>query len=337
MKKCDVIRAILGERINNKPQDTISGSFAPTNIALCKYWGKSNSELNLPMTPSLSISLLGKGSMTAINVIDEIEDQIVLNGEAISVDTKFSRRLLEYINLFREQQSVRFHIDIASNIPLAAGLASSASGFASLILALNGLYHWGLSQKELSILARLGSGSACRSLWNGFVEWQVGSAADGMDSHGCLLSDEWQELCIGLLIVNTNEKAISSREAMERTKMSSTLYSLWPDKVNQDMSLIKQAIKERDFSLLGKTAESNAMTMHAMMLSAWPPISYWQPETIDAMQKIWQLRQEGLPLYFTQDAGPNLKLLFLRKDIDTVRLSFSNLEVLQPFKSSRSS
>jgi diphosphomevalonate decarboxylase len=330
MKKINIIHAILGERRHHTPQPLSKKLFAPTNIALCKYWGKRDTELNLPVTSSLSIALTGKGTETSLRVIESDQDEVVFNGKQLEIGSPFCQRLCEFLDLFRHE-SIRFQIHFTSNIPVAAGLASSASGFASVILALNDILDWQLSLQELSILARLGSGSACRSLWNGFVEWEKGIASDGMDSYGRLLPFRWQELCIGLLIVNKNEKPISSREAMERTKITSSLYSLWPEHVNESLTMLKKALENNDFSLLGKTAESNAMTMHAMMLSAWPPISYFQPETIEAMQQIWKLREQGLPVYFTQDAGPNLKCLFLQKDIEVIKSQFPAVEVLQPF------
>src|SRR5690606_6915553 len=153
-----------------------------------------------------------------------------------------------------------------------AGLASSACGFASLVSALNDLLDWKLAKRDLSILARLGSGSAARSLWMGFVEWHAGVQADGMDSYADALPFEWPELCIGILALSDKEKPISSREAMQRTVSTSVLYNSWPKKVLQDMIIIKQALQVKNFSLLGGTAESNALTMHATMLSSWPPI-----------------------------------------------------------------
>jgi diphosphomevalonate decarboxylase len=141
----------------------------------------------------------------------------------------------------------------------------------------------------------------------------------------------WPELCMGLLIFNETEKEISSRDAMQRTIKTSSLYSAWPATVSRDLSALKQAIHLKDFSLLGQTAESNALAMHATMLSAWPPVCYALPETIVAMKKIWQLRQQGLMLFFTQDAGPNLKLIFLEKDKEAVRAQFSGVDIIQPF------
>ncbi|MHB1946672.1 MAG: diphosphomevalonate decarboxylase [Gammaproteobacteria bacterium] len=331
MNKVEVVRAILGERWQGKPKNESAASFAPSNIALCKYWGKRNQELNLPMTSSLSISLDNKGATAELRLNNNSSDSIILNGNKVELFSSFAKRLIEFLNLFRKNSAPHFDIHIQSNIPVAAGMASSACGFASIVQALNKLFCWELSEHELSILARLGSGSACRSLWQGFVEWHVGMREDGMDSHGIAIPTQWPELCVGLLILSEKEKGLGSREAMQRTITTSPLYSAWPDKVNHDLSLLKQAITVQDFKLLGQTAESNAITMHATMLSAWPPIMYFMPETVAAMHQIWKLRHDGVLIYFTQDAGPNLKLLFLEKDLSTIREQFPNLDVLKPF------
>ncbi len=330
MDKIDVVRRVLGERYLQAPQQQHAIAFAPTNIALVKYWGKRNQEINLPMTPSLSISLADKGADTKLSLHDH--DVVILNDKQVELTTGFARKLLEFLNLFRESQKHFMKVDIKANIPIAAGLASSACGFAALTLALNELFVWNLSPNQISILARIGSGSASRSIWQGFVEWHAGTRDDGMDSHGESIDVIWPDLRIGLLIMDNKQKKISSREAMQRTVTNSALYSSWPAKVNQDLALVKSAIQQKEFDLLGKTAESNAMTMHATMLSAWPPISYALPETVSAMQHIWHLREQGLALYFTQDAGPNLKLLFLAKDEEKVIANFPNLEIIKPFQ-----
>lgn len=285
MNRIEVIKQILGEQYLQSPRNKSAEAFAPTNIALVKYWGKRNSELNLPITSSLSVSLHDKGARTSISLNSNGQDCIYLNKQAIDLSSSFARRLIEFVNYFRKENEYYFHIDIEANIPVAAGLASSACGFAALVRVLNKLYDWNLPLISLSVLARLGSGSACRSLWEGFVEWHMGLRDDGMDSHGLVMNDKWPELCIGLLIMQKTEKSVSSREAMQRTVLSSSLYSNWTGKVDQDLLLMKQAIHQKEFELLGKTAESNAMTMHALMLSAWPPIQYAVPETIIAMQK----------------------------------------------------
>jgi diphosphomevalonate decarboxylase len=331
VKKSDAIKNILGTKLHAAPRYTTAKAFAPTNIALCKYWGKRDQELNLPVTSSLSISLDDRGANTEISISHQANDLIFLNNHPIDLHSKFGTRLVEFLNLFRAHGEPHFIINIETNIPIAAGLASSACGFAALVKVLNHLFGWDLSEQQQSILARLGSGSASRSIWQGFVEWHAGVKPDGSDSFAEPLNETWPDLCIGILMMSKKEKKIGSREAMQRTVSTSPLYSAWPHKVTHDMSLLKTAITVKDFQLLGKTAESNATTMHATMLAAWPPITYLMPDTLIAMQKIWDLRQEGLPIYFTQDAGPNLKLLFLQQDMQTVSSHFPEIEIILPF------
>lgn len=329
MKKSDVARALFHQHFPKEPQREKGLAFAPTNIALCKYWGKRDSELNLPLTSSLSVALPDKGAMTSL--IPHSKDVVILNGKELAEDSQFVKRISQFFDLFRPETSWHLKVDINMNIPVAAGLASSASGFASLVAAMNDLFDWKLSKRELSILARLGSGSAARSFWNGFVEWYAGVQTDGMDSFAEPLPYEWSELRVGILEIDNNEKSISSREAMQRTVNSSALYPNWPKKVATDLTIIRQALQTKNFSLLGGTVESNALTMHATMLSSWPPICYFQPETIAAMHKVWELRRQGLDCYFTEDAGPNLKLLFLDKHTETIKQHFPKVDIVKLF------
>ncbi len=332
MKRSEVIQTVFNHRIPIAPTQETATAFAPSNIALCKYWGKRNSELNLPLTSSLSIALPTKGTTTTLVWdLKQPRDSIIFNGRKMAVDSAFVQRLTQFLDLFRPQHKWYLQVTIEMNIPLAAGFASSASGFAALVFALNKLFAWHLESHQLSILARLGSGSAARSLWTGFVEWHCGKRDDGMDSYANPLPDSWPELCMGLLSVCETEKPISSRAAMQHTMDTSSLYPQWPKKATQDLVMIKQAICQKDFPLLGQLAEQNALTMHAMMLSSWPPICYFLPDTLAAMQRIWALRKAGLALYFTQDAGPNLKLLFLKKDSQSIQQSFPTVEIISVF------
>lgn len=306
------------------PQKEQGSAFAPTNIAVCKYWGKRDTFLNLPTHSSLSITLPTKGTHTVIRLCES--ETYTLNDER--QDSSFGKRVKGFLELFPFRET--FSIESFNTVPLAAGVASSASGFAALVLALDDLYAWHLSRQELSILARIGSGSACRSLWNGFVEWQEGERADGMDSHGVPLEIPWSDLRVGLLLLDTHPKAVSSRNAMEATKKS-PFYEKWPKIAEHDLSALKEAIAQQDFQTFGQVSESNALSMHALMLSARPAISYFIPQTWEMIEKIWRYRQQGLDLYFTQDAGPNLKLLFLEKDQESVENLFPEAEILRPF------
>lgn len=305
-------------------------AYAPSNIALCKYWGKRNHELNLPVTSSLSISLADRGATTFLKAIDAEKDEILLEGQPVPETSSFVRRITQFLDLFREPRKA-FFINTSSTIPIAAGLASSAAGFAALSQALNVMFDWNLSEKELSILARLGSGSASRSLWHGFVEWHCGEREDGLDSYAEPIHQEWRELRIGLLIKHVEEKKIPSREAMKLTQETSPFYAVWPAKVDQDMPQLKQAIQEKNLIQLGSVAESNAMAMHALMLTAKPSILYWQASTVELMQKVWRLRQEGIEVYFTEDAGPNLKLIFSAKDAPVIQFHFPGIQIVSPF------
>lgn len=282
------------------------------------------------MTSSLSLSLGKLGTKTEIFFTSE-SDQIILNDVPVSPEDSFSVRLSQFLDLFRPHPQVFFLVQTNNSIPTSAGLASSASGFAALVLALDELFNWKLDLWELSILARLGSGSACRSLYNGFVKWHAGLAVDGMDSYATPVQAIWPEVRIGLVTVSGRTKPISSREAMQQTIMNSLLYRAWAEQVDRDLANLEQAIEARDFELLGRTAETNALAMHATMIASWPPVFYWLPDSVEKMQQVWHWRTGGLPLYFTMDAGPNLKLIFESSIENEVRQHFPEVEIVAPF------
>lgn len=330
MRKIDVVKGLL-------PAAVVAGergeAFAPSNIALCKYWGKRDRELNLPINASLSVSLAHLGSHTIVTESDTGADRVVLNGIEQSDDSKFARKVVEFVSLFRGDLQQPVLVNTENNIPTAAGLASSASGFAALMLALNQFYNLNLTDTELSACARMGSGSASRSIFTGFVEWQMGHRDDGMDSHAVVLDMPWPDLRIGLVKVTTAEKKVDSRAGMQRTVESAHLYQSWPLQAAADLEKLHLAIGQQDFMLLGETAEQNALSMHATMIASWPPLLYWQPESVAAMHKIWDLRAQGLQVYFTMDAGPNIKLLFQQQDEAALLEAFPELEVVAPFSS----
>ena len=327
MTKQDVVDLILQEA--DSSTSDYASAYAPANIALCKYWGKRNTELNLPVTSSLSVSLGEKGTHMALSRAEA--DRLILNGEELAPDAPPMRRLTAFLNLFRGSETTGFLVESRNTIPTAAGLASSASAFASLVRALDGLFGWELDGRSLSILARLGSGSASRSLYDGFVEWHVGAAEDGMDSFAEPLPNDWPELRLGVVTVSQEPKPVGSREAMQRTVESCDLYASWPIKVANDLIQIKEAIREQDFLRLGEAAESNALAMHATMIATWPPVLYWLPGSVDVMQRVWALREQGMALYFTMDAGPNVKLLFEAKNELEITRAFPDVECIAPF------
>lgn len=332
--KADIVARYLPEKLIAADQ---AEAFAPSNIALCKYWGKRQNELNLPVNSSLSISLAHLGTRTQIRPSQTGEDQVMLNGQLLPVESPFARKVISFVGLFRRSHAYPLLVDTRNNIPTAAGLASSASGFAALTLALNQYFQLRLPDAVLSAFARMGSGSASRSIYSGFVEWQMGLQEDGMDSHAYPLDIVWPDLRVGLVKVSTAVKAVDSRSGMKRTVETASLYQSWPAQAAQDLEKIHQALNDGSFSQLGAVAEHNAMSMHATMIASWPPLLYWQPDSVAAMQKIWALREAGVEVYFTMDAGPNLKLLFQEKNQTLLETEFPGLEVVAPFVESESS
>lgn len=316
----------LLKRTNGSP-GTRGEAFAPANIALCKYWGKRDAELNLPVNSSLSISLGKLGTRTTVKFAEKA-DRIYLNGKP--APKGFAERISVFLDLFRSEGCF-FEVRTKNNIPTAAGLASSASGFAALVKAMDDLMKWNFNPRELSMLARLGSGSATRSMYDGFAVWHAGQRADGMDSYSEGIDGSWPELRVGILEVSKARKAVGSTEGMNRTTETSELYEAWPAQAQCDFDELRTAVGTHDFSMMGKTAENNALAMHATMLAAWPPLCYWKPKTLTMMQKVWKARENGIEVYFTIDAGANLKLLFLQKDQRTVRGIFPDIKVVRPF------
>jgi diphosphomevalonate decarboxylase len=303
---------------------------ANANIALIKYWGKRDVLLNLPAQSSFSITIPGFGTKTSVKAA---ENEIYhLDGQMVGQEKPFAKRLKSFLDAFRPYEDFCFEVSTFSKVPVASGLASSASGFATLVLALDDFFGWRLSLEHLSILARLGSGSACRSLWQGFVTWNKGELSDGRDSHGIPFEATWPGLTLGILNLSSTAKAISSREAMKKTCETSPLYRAWVQYAEDQVEVIKWAVLEQDFNAFGQILEQNAMTMFATMISAYPSIIYWNAETLEAIKQIQDLRKKGLPVYYTEDAGPHLKLFFLRQDQEDVFKAFPNLQIYPLFE-----
>ena len=228
--KRDIVDKILLNKstIQIEIKDRSTKCFAPINIALIKYWGKRNEELKLPMSSSLSYSSATLGTKTELQLNDTDEDVVILNGNNIANDNVFYNNTINFVNLFRNTLHFdkRLIIKTTNNIPTASGLASSASGFASLTLAINDFFDLNLNQKELSILARLGSGSACRSIVSAidktanFALWNKGVSADGFDSYAKkinLPSVIENNLCMFIVKITDKKKDISSTDAMRMT------------------------------------------------------------------------------------------------------------------------
>jgi diphosphomevalonate decarboxylase len=290
-------------------------AMANANIALSKYWGKRNKELMLPQNGSISMTCDGLCTTTTVEFGDYKEDTIVINDEELQ---KEKEDIVKHLDLIREMAGIKQKAKIVSesNFPIAAGLASSASGFAALTLAASTAAGLSLSEKELSILSRRGSGSASRSIAGGFVEWHRGEKEDGSDSYAESIVDKdyWPEFRMITTIVTEAKKKVSSRAGMAQTVETCPFYEGWLKTVNDDLDEIREGIKKRDFSVVGLTAEENCLKMHATMMTTKPSIIYWFAPTMEIIQNVRLWRGEGLECYFTIDAGPNVKVMCLEKD-----------------------
>jgi diphosphomevalonate decarboxylase len=297
-------------------------AIANSNIALVKYWGKRNTDLILPHNSSVSMTLDSLFTTTTVEFSDSYQDhQLVINGQ--NVKGEEYDRVVDHLDLIQRELPKQSYARIISksNFPKKAGLASSASGFAALTSAVAKALNLDFSLEELSILARRGSGSASRSILGGFVQWNKGTLPDGSDSLAIQVKDEnhWPELSMIVTIISMEEKKVSSRAGMSQTVKTSPLYKAWLDTIESDVENIKEAIINKDFTQLGRIAEANALKMHSTMHTTDPPIIYWQSGTLSIMKEVIALREKGTECYFTMDAGPQVKILCLKKDLEQVK------------------
>jgi diphosphomevalonate decarboxylase len=293
---------------------------AGTNIALVKYWGKRDTTLNLPATGSLSLTLANFGSETTVRFAPDAEapeggDCITLDGTP--APPRFVERVRRFLDLIRRDARVGLPAEVATqnSVPTAAGLASSAAGFAALALAASRAAGMNLAPAELSALARQGSGSAARSIFGGFVEMAAGTLRGGSDAcaQALLPAGAW-DVCLVVAITCDGPKAIASSEAMELTAKTSPYYAGWVQAVPQDLAAARAAVMEQDLAGLGHVAERSAMRMHACAMAADPPILYWNAATLAAMETVRRLRTAGTQAFFTIDAGPHVKVLCAARD-----------------------
>jgi diphosphomevalonate decarboxylase len=219
----------------------------------------------------------------------------------------------------RGNSGLRAVVESSNDFPTAAGLASSASGFAALVVAADAALGLGLGRAELADLARQASGSAARSLYGGFAEIELADRNGVREArtHHVLGPDEWP-LRIVVAVVEAGPKAVGSTEGMLRTERTSPYYASWVDSSAADLEDARRAIEGRDFQALADTSESSCLKMHAVMLSARPGLVYWKPATVDCIRLVRALRTGGTPVFFTIDAGPQVKAVCLPDAADVV-------------------
>lgn len=286
---------------------------APTNIAFIKYWGKADlpaqagEKLRIPANDSLSMNLSGAFTTTTVEFSDTYHtDEVSLIGGDFSENEK--GRIIETLTRIREKAGItNFARVVTQNtFPKGAGAASSASGFAALSVAGFAAAGKSLSEKELTTFARLGSGSACRSIPDGFVVWK------GKSAYSIYPHDYW-DLRDVLAIVDSGMKKVSTTEGHKGVK-TSPYWEKRNEAVPKRMNRIMHALKEKNFKELGEVIEEDCLDMHLVMQTQNPPLLYWNDTTRKIMDAVRGWRKEGLPVYFTIDAGPNVHVICEGKD-----------------------
>lgn len=281
---------------------------APANIAFIKYWGKADEELRLPLNSSISMNLSACTTTTTVEFSSDFEKDMVSEG----FDEK---RIIAHIDRLRKLAGVQLRaiISTKNSFPKSAGIASSASGFAALTVAAVTALGLKLSEKELSVLARLGSGSACRSIPDGFVKWE------GSFAYSLYPLDYWDLLDI-LVIVQHSQKDVSSSAGHDLAR-TSPYFQKRLDALPERLIRCEQALKNKNIVLLGEVIEEDCLDMHHVMQTQSPPLFYWNEKT---KQVIRAIKKSGLPVYFTIDAGPNVHLICEAKDEKQVIDSLGN-------------
>ena len=287
---------------------------AHPNIAVIKYWGKRDLERNLPAVGSISVTLADLYSDMTVAVDATLrEDLLLVNGDA-------SRSMLARVSSCVDNVagSDRPFVKVSSdgNFPIAAGLASSASAFAALVVASNAAFDLKKSHEELVNLAGRASGSAARSMLGGFVELE--NSDDAVVVRKLLAADDWP-LRIIIAITAPGPKPVSSGDAMEISRKTSPFYDRWVEQQSEDLAEARAAIQDRDLIRLGAIAEHNCLKMHSVMWGSRPPMIYWNSATIACMQTVRELQSQGTPVFFTIDAGPQLKAICAPQHEETVR------------------
>lgn len=283
---------------------------AHPNLALVKYWGKSDAERNLPATPSLGISLAALRSRVQVR-LDGDGDSVELDGRRLD-----PARYRPFLDAVRGRCGTRsgFRVHAHNDFPSAAGLASSSSGFAALAAACSAACGAELPDGELSALARVGSASAARAVFGGFVSLPAGAE----EARPLVPAEAWPELRVVVAVVTAAAKPIGSREAMERVRRTSPAYAAW---VADSAGLYREAVaavRDRDLPRLGVAMRKSYSRMFATMLAADPPIRYWLPETLVLLAAVEELREQGVAAWETMDAGPQVKVLCLDGDAQRV-------------------
>ncbi len=303
-------------------------AIAHPNIAFIKYWGNRDDVLRIPANGSISMNLGALRTRTTVTFSTDIaEDSLSLNGRRIRGAAL--QRVSALLDKVREMADLLMaaSVESSNNFPTGAGIASSASAFAALALASSAAAGLHLDEAALSRLARTGSGSACRSVPDGFVEWEAGTGDADSYAHSLAPAEHW-DLHDCIAIVNAGHKPTGSSRG-HKSASSSPLQTARVADAPRRLSLCRTAILERDFSRLAEVAEQDSNLMHAVMMTSSPPLFYWEPVTLAIIRAVQDWRKAGTPVFYTVDAGPNVHVLCPARKVASVQKRLARIEGVQ--------
>jgi len=283
-------------------------AIAHPNIALIKYWGNRDDALRLPAAGSLSVNLAELETVTTVEFDAALTDDMVTVDGSAQADA-VCQRVSAHLDLVRNQAGLKLRARVCSrnNFPMSAGLASSASAFAALTLAGAQAAGLSLTPQALSALARRGSGSACRSIPGGFVEWEAGSEDRDSFAFSIAPPQHWALVDV-IALVSRSPKAVGSAEGHTLAR-TSPLHAAYLASAPGRLQRCRAALLNRDFALLADAVEADSNLMHAVMMTSAPPLFYWEPDTLRVMKAVRAWREAGLAVCYTVDAGPNVHCL----------------------------
>lgn len=302
---------------------------ASSDIALVKYWGKKDEVLRLPENGSISIILDGLDTITTVDFSNDLkEDEIFIQNEKIESSSREAKRVIKHLNRIRDLAKVDLKAKVVSKntFPRGTGLSSSGSGMSALTYAATKALDLDLTEKELSILSRQASGTACRCACGGFVEWLDGDTSETSYSHTIFNKDHWDIRDV-VAVVDEGKKKISSTEG-HTTAQTSPFFKVRQENIKNKIQEVKSAIKEKDFTKLGKIIESEALEFHSILLTSEVPLILWYPGTLQVMQEVQRMREDGIECYFTVNTGFNLHILTLPKYQDEVQKRLDKLSLV---------
>jgi len=289
---------------------TIATAIANPNIAFIKYWGNRDNDLRLPVNGSISMNLDGLFTRTTVTFSASFStDNLFINSKPVT--GKGLDRVSYILDLVRKRADTNDHADVTSenNFHAGAGIASSAAAFAALALASSKAAGLNLSEPELSVLARRGSGSASRSIPAGFVEWKMGNTESDSYAFSIAPVDHWNLVdCVAIVSAahkktgSTEGHAIAGTSPLQEARVADASHRL---------DLCRNAILQKDFEAFANIIEHDSDMMHSVMMTSNPPLMYWQSATVEIFHQVREWRASGLPVGYTVDAGANVHVLCL--------------------------